>query len=208
VLCCWLISLCTSVPSIPPPPPFPWQNAPDYGQATYSDFNTAYFGAARYYSYSTLTPSSYQKIWRPRFDGSGVSSCPLCSNTSAGSSGSPVINVHGSAIALNAGGQDQSASSCVVAPFRHWPFPIHAHHDVFSSPPPLLLPTHACFGRQSYHAPCLCWVFLCVVVFRYYLPLNRVVRALDYVRRREVPPRGCVQAVFTHEAFNEVRALA
>jgi hypothetical protein len=50
--------------------------------------------------------------------------------------------------------------------------------------------------------------FLCVVVFRYYLPLNRVVRALDYVRRREVPPRGCVQAVFTHEAFNEVRALA
>jgi hypothetical protein len=41
-------------------PPFPWQNAPDYGQATYSDFNTAYFGAARYYSYSTPTPVMQQ----------------------------------------------------------------------------------------------------------------------------------------------------
>ncbi len=58
---------------------------------------------------------------------------------------------------------------------------------LFPLPPPLPPPTLPC---------------------RYYLPLNRAVRALDYVRRREVPPRGCVQAVFTHEAFNEVRVCA
>jgi S1-C subfamily serine protease len=165
------------------------RDAPDYGSAGYNDFNTFYYSAA--------------------------------SSTSGGSSGSPVLNVAGQAVALNAGGARKAASAYFLpldrvaralallqAHPQYAPLEATAAAPAAGAPAAAAAPAAAEEGAVAGAAAAAAAAAAAVVggAVRHRAAGVRPGSEL-LVDAATLVPRGTLQAVFKHKAFDEARRL-
>ncbi|KAJ2798778.1 hypothetical protein H4R20_004697 [Coemansia guatemalensis] len=106
------------------------------GELSQLDRNVPEYGSNNYESYNDLNTFYYQ----------------ASTSSKGGSSGSPVVDIEGDAVAINCGGNFQSSSN-------------------------------------------------------FFLPLERVLYAFDYILRKEIPSRGTLQVVFKHVTHVQAERL-